>query len=271
MPVMDIPYELKPSDELPACKFHTIWKVHANNAYQVDKPGGFSVPGLFVTIEGTGSLTMAGEPAFLHAGTFFFVDTGIPCSYRCLNGDWKFYFIDFDRMDLVRSLDLPSGQVMTSARIPDAVKLCEQMIDNLIVQPVGYAYSAHHSVQALLLLFARERSDTRSSRYPELDSVLFRMHKNIDKPYELDSFIAESGLSRTAFFSRFRAMTGRSPARYMLELKLASAKASLETTNLSIKEIASALSFYDEFHFSKMFKQRYSVSPKAYRKGPLAK
>lgn len=41
----------------------------------------------------------------------------------------------------------------------------------------------------------------------------------------------------------------------MLKLKLESAKVSLDTTSLSAKKIASALHFYDEFHFSKLFKK----------------
>jgi len=267
MPIMDIPYPLDQQDDLPLCRFRSIWKVQADDSYLSDKPNGFSAPGLFATIEGTGRISMAGDGRLLQAGTIFFADRGIPCAYRCLGGDWKFYFIDFDRMDLVRWLGLPVGEVSTSARISDAVELCERMIDNLIVQPAGYAFAAHHYLQELLLLFARERSAARSTRYPELDPVLYRMHKTIGLPYRLEDFIADSGLSRTAFFSRFREMTGRSPVQYMLELKLASAKASLETTNLSVKEIASALHFYDEFHFSKMFKQRFGVSPRSYRNG----
>ncbi|WP_269432460.1 helix-turn-helix domain-containing protein [Gordoniibacillus kamchatkensis] len=67
----------------------------------------------------------------------------------------------------------------------------------------------------------------------------------------------------------FRSRTGMSPSRYMQGLKLDSAKAALETTRLSVKEIAAALHFYDEFHFSKLFKQRYGISPREYRRNLL--
>lgn len=264
--IMNIPYELAPSDSRLPCRFHSIWKVHANESYQVAKQNGFSEPGLFVTIEGTGSLTLNGEKRLLHAGTFFIADVDMPCSYCCIDDNWKFYFIDFVGTDMIKELELAIGQVTTSAKVADSVKLCEKIIETLIVKPVGYVYSVNILLQELILLFAREKSITNTTRDPELDTVLYHMHQNIDKPFRVQDYIAESGLTRTTFFSRFRGMTGQSPAQYMLDLKLASAKASLETTNLSSKEIALALNFYDEFHFSKMFKQRYGFSPRIYRK-----
>jgi len=91
------------------------------------------------------------------------------------------------------------------------------------------------------------------------------MHKNIDKSFRVDELVRRSGMSRTSFFTRFRAVTGYSPNDYMLMLKLESAKVSLETTSLSVKEIGSKLQFYDEFHFSKLFKRRFGLSPSAFR------
>ncbi|MBB6672503.1 AraC family transcriptional regulator [Cohnella nanjingensis] len=271
MSYMDIPYRLDESAEPPACRFRSVWKVQANDAYQVAQSNGFAALGLFVTYEGQGSLTVdrtVDSGRFeLQAGTFVFVQAEVPCSYRCRDGDWKFYFFEFDGLERVRHWGLPIGRVATTARMPEAVRKCEQLIDGMIVQPIGYRDSAHNLLNELLLLFAREPSIGRAKRHPELDAVLYRMHKNIGTPFRVDEAVRDSGLSRTAFFSRFRETTGTSPAEYMLGLKLASAKASLEATNLSVKEIAAALHFYDEFHFSKTFKRRYGVSPRDYRRG----
>jgi AraC-like DNA-binding protein len=260
---MDIPYHLEEQEDLrsPPCKFNSIWKVKANHSYQPRQANGFETPGLFVTYEGQGILDHSGRCDELDAGTVFFIPDATPCSYRCKDDDWKFYFLEFSGLDMARSLGLPVEEILSSGRIPDAILLCERMIDNLITKPSGYGYTADILLQELLLLFARELPASKSIRYPELDAVLFYLHKNIGKPFRIDDLLRQTELSRTAFFARFRAMTGQSPNRYMQELKLASAKASLETTNLSIKEIASALCFYDEFHFSKMFKKRYGTSP----------
>lgn len=266
-PYMDIPYALAEADELPECRFLSIWKVQANDAYQVRQPNGFPDSGMFVTFAGQGRLQLPSGTCTLAEGTFFIVDKNIPCSYRCVNDDWKFYFIDYRDAGMARHLELPAGETATTAKMPELVRLCERMIDSLIVRPSGYRYGVHLHLQELLLLLARERYDSRVTRYPELDEVLHLMHRNIGMTLRIEEAVRGTGLSRTAFFQRFREMTGTSPNRYMLELKLASAKASLETTSLSVKEIADALGFYDEFHFSRTFKGHYGVSPRAYRRG----
>ncbi|PRX73663.1 helix-turn-helix protein [Cohnella sp. SGD-V74] len=268
-PYMDIPYALADADELPECRFRSIWKVQANDAYQVRQPSGFPDSGMFVTFAGQGRLQLPSGTRDLTAGTFFIVDKNVPCSYRCMNDDWKFYFIDYRDAGMARHLELPAGETATTAKMPEIVRLCERLIDSLIVRPAGYRYGVHLHLQELLLLLARERYDSRVTRYPELDEVLHLMHRNIGMTLRVEEAVQRTGLSRTAFFQRFREMTGTSPTRYMLELKLASAKVSLETTSLSVKEIADALGFYDEFHFSRTFKRHYGVSPRAYRQdGP---
>ncbi|MFD0693193.1 AraC family transcriptional regulator [Paenibacillus sp. GCM10027628] len=266
MSYMNIPYNLGEKSAVPLCKFISIWKVQANHAYQVSKGEGFAAPGLFITYEGKGILTQSAERHELRQGTFFIVQESIPCAYRCQDDDWKFYFLDFSSLDMARFLRLPVGEVVSTEKVPETVQLCERLIDNLILQSAGYAYSANIFLQEVLLLLAREQSAPGTTGHADLDKVLYYMHKNIDKPLQVNDLVQKSGLSRTAFFSRFRTMTGLSPSVYMLKLKLESAKASLETTNMSVKEIASALHFYDEFHFSKLFKKHCGLSPSAYRR-----
>lgn len=59
---------------------------------------------------------------------------------------------------------------------------------------------------------------------------------------------------------------GMSFHAYQKERKLEMAKSFLETDpDLQLREIANMLGFYDEFHLSKSFKQKYLVSPREYR------
>ncbi|SFI36860.1 AraC-like ligand binding domain-containing protein [Paenibacillus sp. UNC496MF] len=267
MAYMNIPYGLDDPFDLPDFRFKMIWKVHADDGYQAAQPKGFPYPGIFVTFEGGGRFESGGVSRGLEAGTYMIVRPGEPCAYRCEGGDWKFYFLHFDPLDMALQLELAVGEPATTAKLPEASLLCERLIDCLIVHPVGYGFTAQHAAQELLLVLAREQAANAESRHPELDGILFRMHQRIGEPPPIDDFVRRSGLSRTAFFARFRARTGMSPARYMQELRLASAKAALETTNAAVKEIAAALGFYDEFHFSKLFKQRYGAAPRDYRRG----
>jgi AraC-like DNA-binding protein len=266
MSFMNIPYKLEERPGEASCTFISIWKVQADDAYQVSKEEGFAAPGLFITYEGTGKLTQGAVRHALDSGTYFLIPAGGSTAYRCLNNDWKFYFIDFSSLDMARSLQLPVGEAVPSGKIAEARLLCERLIDNLIAQPAGYVYSAHLLLQEILLLFARERSAATKSRHTELHSILIYMHKNIGNPLRIEELVEQSGLSRTSFFTRFRSMTGQAPSDYMLKLKLESAKVTLETTRLPVKEIAAKLHFYDEFHFSKLFKKHCGLAPSEFRR-----
>lgn len=262
---MNIPYSIHTESTIPSCAFMSIWDVQANDTYHSLKSEGFTVPGLFITYEGNGILTQAHETFALHAGTYLIVQDGITSSYRCQNNDWKFYFIDFSSLDMSRFLELPINEVVTTGKIGLAMQKCEHLIDLLIEQQHGYEVAASILLQEILLLFAKERHAATTQQHQELNKIIIYMHKHIDKTIRVDELIAMSGLSRTTFFTRFRSRTGLSPSDYMLKLKLESAKVSLETTNLSVKEISTNLQFYDEFHFSKLFKKNFGISPSTFR------
>lgn len=266
MAMMDIPYILDNRTEMADLQFRSLWKVRADETYHAIKPQGFECPGLFMTCEGTGICIVDGQRHVLSANSYFIVPEGVPCSYRCEDDDdWQFYFIHFDPFGLVDELELPVVAPTATGRMAEAARLCERMIDEMIVQPRGYAVAMRLRAQELLLLLARERDEASKSRHPELDDILYWMHQHLSQPLAVEALVHRSGLSRSVFFARFRARTGLSPSQYMQRLKLDSARASLETTSQSVKQIAASLQFYDEFHFSKLFKQRYGLSPRAYR------
>ncbi len=64
----------------------------------------------------------------------------------------------------------------------------------------------------------------------------------------------------------FKRAFGKTMHQYILETKIETAKQYLiDFPNMRIYEISNALGFYDEFHFSKLFKKLVGVSPKEFR------
>jgi AraC-like DNA-binding protein len=73
--------------------------------------------------------------------------------------------------------------------------------------------------------------------------------------------ISESGLRKS-----FKDSVGISPTEYRINAKINKAKYLLESTAMSIKEIADELSFFDEAYFCHIFKKRVGITPKQYLK-----
>lgn len=74
-------------------------------------------------------------------------------------------------------------------------------------------------------------------------------------------YISPSQLSKV-----FRKITGRSPIKYLIEIRLKHAYELLLHTNLTVKEIAEKVGYHDPFYFSKLFKKHYDLAPSNVRK-----
>jgi Transcriptional regulator containing an amidase domain and an AraC-type DNA-binding HTH domain len=68
----------------------------------------------------------------------------------------------------------------------------------------------------------------------------------------------------------FKEETGESPINYLIKIRLEKAKDILQSKDSgSIKNIANQVGYEDVYHFSKLFKKYYGVSPLYYRKNAL--
>ena len=79
-------------------------------------------------------------------------------------------------------------------------------------------------------------------------------------------WIAEKvGLSYDGFRKKFAKEMGMTPFQYRSAQRLSAARKMLLETEMSLKEIAASIGFFDEFAFSNRFKQTSGLSPRAFR------
>ena len=83
--------------------------------------------------------------------------------------------------------------------------------------------------------------------------------------FGVDVIVEKMLMSRSALYTRFKDLTGRSIGTYITEYRLAKAKEMLERKNVPINEISEALGFRSQRYFSTFFKERVGVTPTAYR------
>lgn len=103
--------------------------------------------------------------------------------------------------------------------------------------------------------------------------LLDRAMKIIDKYYtdssfSVDTFAKEIGMSRTAFFNKWKDLTGDTPKGFILSMRLRKAADMLRNhKEMSISEVSYANGFSSPRYFCKCFKDAYKVQPSAYRNG----
>jgi AraC family transcriptional regulator len=99
-----------------------------------------------------------------------------------------------------------------------------------------------------------------------LRRVIDRMEAGLDADLTLAALATESGYSRAHFARMFKAATGQTPHRYLLELRLARAQSMLMNRALPLTDIALACGFSSHAHLSTAFRSRFGVAPGAWRR-----
>jgi len=88
---------------------------------------------------------------------------------------------------------------------------------------------------------------------------------HFDRCLSLSELANVAGLSRMHFAAQFRAATGYRPREYLLNHRIEHAKTLLTTTGRPLAEIALAVGFSTQAHFSTVFKRISGQSPARWR------
>lgn len=99
-----------------------------------------------------------------------------------------------------------------------------------------------------------------------VDEVMRVLKRKVREPLTIDEICAETSYGRAYLFRAFKAETGKSIIEYFIELKTEAAKQMLLEDRLSIKDIATELSFNEPNYFTKTFKRVTGMTPSAYKK-----
>lgn len=91
--------------------------------------------------------------------------------------------------------------------------------------------------------------------------VLELIDATLDARLTVDALSREVGLSPAHFARAFKETMGRPPHQYLLALRLERARRLLETTRLSLSEIAQRTGFADQAHFTRLFGRAFGRTP----------
>ncbi len=115
--------------------------------------------------------------------------------------------------------------------------------------------------------------DDKHRYHPDEDIVQAQiwLQDNCQKEILLKSVAEKFDMSVRTFNRRFKNATGKTPLQYLQEIRIDMAKDLLQTSNLSVSEIAYKVGYQDMGHFSSLFKKLLSTTPSDYRTTVRAK
>lgn len=228
---------------------------------------------VFIT-KGAGILESAKTKGYnIKAGTCFLLFPGIWHRYKPdPQSGWEEYWVGFNGKnidELMRSgLFNPENPFIDIGLNEEVLHLFHQMIDSVKTGKIGYRQIIPGIILQMLGLLnaiSKFQNDTGSKNEKLVSKAKFLLQESIEKPISLEDISRELPMGYSSFRKIFKEITGLSPNQYQLELRLEKAKTLLNTTNLTIKEVAYQTGFESIFYFSRMFKKKNNIPPKDFR------
>ena len=225
-------------------------------------------------ISGRGVL-MANEKEYeVTAGHGFLLTPGQITTYSADDvTPWEYTWVEFDGLRAHESLNLAGisgSQPIYTARSPEAGRL----LQDEMLYIVNHADASPTHLIAHGFLFLDQLVQSSAGRRPPseyrlrdfyIKEALTFIEQNFQRDVSIEEIAAVCGLNRSYFGKVFREAVGESPQAYLLHYRMARAAQLLKETRLSIGEIARQVSYDNQLHFSRAFKNVHGVSPREYR------
>ena len=100
-----------------------------------------------------------------------------------------------------------------------------------------------------------------------VEQIVSYFDDHYNEKISLDQIAENMYLSPFYISKIFKSETGDTPIRHLINIRLEKAKEQLEGGwEGSIQEVAASVGYDDAYHFSKLFKKRYGISPSQARR-----
>lgn len=195
-------------------------------------------------------------------GIFSLGDTDAPVEIRCLVGHCRFASPD---RNLLVSL-LPA---MIHVRAQQRLMTLVQMIQEETQSDRAARNMVLGRLLELLLVEAlrsvkgtmAEPGLLRGLADPQLALALRQIHADPGTDISVQGLAAAAGMSRSTFFSRFRAEVGSAPMEYVAAWRIAVAKDMLLRGNIAMAELAQRVGYGSVSAFSMAFSRHVGIPP----------
>ena len=230
---------------------------------------------LIYCVKGKGWCEIEGSRHAVSAGDVLVMPPGCAHTYGAdEHRPWTIFWVHVKGQNVVALRDelrtTPANPVLCLGENPELLALFEELLE---VVEHGYAASRLlYASQILAHLIGLVIWDCRQIQRGPLDNAhrilesIAYMKQHLDHNATAASFAALANLSESHYRSLFKSQIGYAPMDYFIRLRMHKACQLLDTTTLSVKEIAVKVGYEDPLYFSRIFRSVMEHSPKQYRR-----
>ena len=246
---------------------------------------------IVIILKGKGHFIINDEKVLVSEGNVLILNPGtyhrsIPDSPHTLT-ECYLAFTDVDFVNAPRNFfPFFQGQKMLG-KLPERVKkeifqlCCSIDRESQSRNPGRYFMLKAYLIQVLCLLerYQKQQRDEDLKRRTHtryefksinkkyiVNQITKYMEEHYQEKISLDQIAANIYLSSFYISKLFKSETGDTPINYLISLRMNKARQLLdEKPDCSIQTVASAVGYEDAYHFSKLFKKYYGLSPLHYK------
>ncbi|MBH1940039.1 AraC family transcriptional regulator [Mobilitalea sibirica] len=243
-------------------------------------------------LSGKGKYLIEGKEYDVEAGDLVICNPGVKHTHIVTNTkeptiEFIAGFTDFHFKNMAaNSIELKNGGciIHTSAELKQELSMhCYSMIAEKEGCKVGKYFMFKTHLMQMLLLVMREMVDNENpeqkgcnfesyNKSYAVNRIITYLNENFDQKISLEQIAHNMYLSPVYISKIFKEETGESPINYLIKIRLDKAREILLSGESgSIKSIATQVGYDDVYHFSKLFKKYYGISPLYYKKRAMRK
>ncbi len=99
-----------------------------------------------------------------------------------------------------------------------------------------------------------------------MKNLMVVMEQNIDNAgLTVDELVSKIGVGRSVFFKKLKSLTGLAPIEFIREVRVKRAAQLIESGEFTISQVTYMVGCNDPRYFSRIFKQRFNITPSEYR------
>lgn len=241
----------------------------------VERTQGAPTTLVILCMRGVGWVRLGETQLELHAGNLVWLPARTAHAYGASQEDpWSIAWAHFageevaawrDLLDTVATVD--GGLIALPVDHLDEVAL------DHVYPALERGFALRHQVMAAAALrralsvvaeLAMERPEVRSARDRVAASVAM-LQREWARPHRLEELATAAGMSVTHYSTLFRRHTGFAPIDFLIRRRVQQACRLLDTTKLSVGEIAARVGYDDAYYFTRCFRRVMGCAPRDYR------
>ncbi len=205
--------------------------------------------------------TLNGNEFLITAGSSYIIPPGITHSHRH-NGTGD------DGICIRFCLNTPQENAISETLSKPHAMPFKSNIEKLNLSGGIYSTQAEFAawIMRIYELFCADTAPSVQIKYTFANQVILYLEEYYKEKINFSDIANAMNTSYRTLSRKFSAETGMSISDKLTAIRLDKAKQLLVSTNLSMYDIAAQTGYENEFYFSRIFKQKEKISPKAYRK-----